>query len=96
MTAKTLIAAAMLTGTLLGGATLASARQANENQNVTVVQRDAEGHAVRVAIDGTEYAVCRGDMQDGCINPRQAGLRFGNEPLDHWPGRPASEPDGNS
>lgn len=95
MTTKPLLAAVLLTETLLGGATLASARPASDNADVSVVQRDAAGHAVRVAVDGTEYAVCRGEMQDACINPRQAGLRFGNEPLDHWPGKPASEIDGN-
>lgn len=91
MIPKTLMAAALLTGTLLGDATLANARPVGDNQDATVVQRDAAGHATRVAVDGTEYAVCRGEMQDDCINPRQAGLHFGNEPLDHWPGRPASE-----
>lgn len=91
MTTKTVMAAVLFTGALLSGATMASARPASDNQEATVVQRDAAGHAVRVAVDGTEYAVCRGEMQDDCINPRQAGLHFGNEPLDHWPGRPASD-----
>ncbi|HEX8057484.1 MAG TPA: hypothetical protein VF481_12540 [Novosphingobium sp.] len=91
MIPKTLLAAALMTGALLGGATLASARPAGDNQDATVVQRDAAGLATRVAVHGTEYAVCRGEMQDDCINPRQAGLHFGNEPLDHWPGLPASE-----
>ncbi len=39
----------------------------------------------------TKYPVCKGEVQDGCINPREAGLNWGNRPLDHWPGKPASE-----
>lgn len=39
----------------------------------------------------TKYPVCKGAVQDGCINPREAGLNWGNRPLDHWPGKPASE-----
>ncbi|WP_340588007.1 hypothetical protein [Erythrobacter alti] len=41
-----------------------------------------------------EYPPCRGDRQDNCINPREAGLNYGNRPLEYWPGRPASEIDG--
>ncbi len=40
-----------------------------------------------------EYPPCKGDMKDGCVNPREAGLNYGNRPLDHWPGKPASEKD---
>jgi hypothetical protein len=38
-----------------------------------------------------EYPPCKGDMQDSCVNPREAGLNYGNRPLDYWPGKPASE-----
>lgn len=41
-----------------------------------------------------EYPPCRGDMQDNCVNPREAGLNYGNRPLGYWPGQPASEIDG--
>ena len=41
-----------------------------------------------------EYPPCRGEVQDSCINPREAGLNYGNRPLNYWPGRPASEIDG--
>ncbi len=40
---------------------------------------------------GTDYPPCKGDMQDHCINPREAGLKYGNVPLKYWPGKPASE-----
>lgn len=41
-----------------------------------------------------EYPVCGAQIQDNCINPREAGKNYGNVPLDYWPGRPASEIDG--
>jgi hypothetical protein len=56
-----------------------------------VVQRDAKGRATVVKVDGVEYKVCTADAQDSCINPREAGLDFGSVPIDHWPGKPASE-----
>jgi hypothetical protein len=36
------------------------------------------------------YPLCRGNIQDECINPREAGKNFGNRPLKYWPGQPAS------
>jgi hypothetical protein len=44
-----------------------------------------------VTIDGKTYPVCTATVQDGCINPRQAGLKYGNTPMNNWPGHPASE-----
>ena len=57
----------------------------------TVTERDNRGRATKVTVDGKEYIVCAGTVVDACINPRAAGLNFGNVPLDHWPGKPASE-----
>lgn len=57
----------------------------------TVTARDSRGRATKVTVDGKEYMVCTGTVVDACINPRAAGLNFGNVPLDHWPGKPASE-----
>ena len=56
-----------------------------------VVERNDKGQATKIKVDGKIYEVCRDGKTDGCINPRDAGLDFGNVPLDHWPGRPASE-----
>ena len=56
-----------------------------------VVERDEKGRATKIRVEGQIYEVCRDGKTDGCINPRDAGLDFGNVPLDHWPGRPASE-----
>ena len=42
------------------------------------------------ASDGN-YPPCKGAVQDHCVNPREAGLNYGNRPLNRWPGKPASE-----
>lgn len=56
-----------------------------------VVQTNDRGQATQVRISGTVYEVCMGEATDNCINPRAAGLNWGNRPLDHWPGKPASQ-----
>jgi len=55
-----------------------------------VIARDDHGRATRIAVEGIEVDVCSVDVVDNCINPREAGLDFGNVPLDSWPGHPAS------
>ena len=65
-----------------------------QNERAEVIQRDDRGRAMRVRMGGQEYDVCTRREQDGCINPREAGLNFGNRALNYWPGRPASEIDG--
>ena len=45
------------------------------------------------AASGEDMPVCKGDMQDGCINSWQKN-KTGTRPLDYWPGKPASEIDG--
>ena len=58
------------------------------------VVESSNGKATKVSKDGFTYDVCMSDAQDSCINPREAGLNFGNWPLNYWPGKPASEFDG--
>ncbi len=71
--------------------------QAQTNRaTASVVERDSQGRATKVAADGRVYEVCRPGLTDACINPREAGLNFGNVPLDYWPGHPASEPIGHA
>ena len=65
--------------------------QGEPKPKAEVVERDAQGRAIKVSVEGNVYEVCREGKTDGCINPRDAGLDFGNVPLDHWPVRPASE-----
>jgi hypothetical protein len=43
------------------------------------------------AATNTDYPPCKGAVQDHCVNPREAGLNYGNRPLNRWPGKPASE-----
>ena len=78
-----------LAATLLatGGAALAQ----SSNSKPQVVEKDAKGHPTKVSIDGQTYAICSATVTDACINPRQAGLKSGNEPMNKWPGHPASE-----
>jgi len=55
------------------------------------MERDARGRATKVSMGGQAYLVCRDGVTDACINPREAGLNFGNRALNHWPGEPVSE-----
>ena len=57
---------------------------------VKVLERNARGRAIAVQIGNQAYKVCMNDMQDNCIQPRAAGLNYGNRPLATWPGEPAS------
>ena len=59
-----------------------------------VVEKDAKGKATKVKIGDKIYDVCTADNQDSCINPRDAGLNWGNRELNYWPGKPASQIDG--
>jgi hypothetical protein len=46
--------------------------------------RAAVAYPDTVTLDGKEYKVCKQDMQDDCVQPRQAGLGFGNQPTDTY------------
>lgn len=67
---------------------VASAASAEPSQ---IVSRDAQGRAAEVRVDGQDYPVCHAQIQDECINPRAAGLKWGNRAIAYWPGKPASE-----
>ncbi|MDE2560938.1 MAG: hypothetical protein KGL48_01710 [Sphingomonadales bacterium] len=56
-----------------------------------VIARDARGRATKVRVDGKDYAVCTAKVTDDCIQPRQAGLHWGDTPMKNWPGKPASD-----
>jgi hypothetical protein len=65
-------------------------------QQPEITQRGPDGRASQVRIDGRNYPVCTaGAQQDGCIEPRAAGLKWGDRPLSYWPGKPASKIDGD-
>lgn len=84
---RTILAAAVLAATVASPVIA----QSTARVNATVVERDARGRATKVSVEGRVYEVCRPGVEDACINPREAGLNFGNVPLTYWPGRPASE-----
>lgn len=88
------IAATATLTALAAFAVPAAAQTATTSQGFTVVETNAKGQATKVSKDGKTYAVCMSDAQDSCINPREAGLKFGNNPLSYWPGKPASEIEG--
>jgi hypothetical protein len=85
---KAIVTTALLAGLFVAGATTALADPKGQ-----VVGRDAKGHPTKVIIDGQVYPVCTKTVTDSCINPRQAGLNWGDAPLSSWPGAPASQTD---
>lgn len=75
-----------------GMGTMGSTTSTTASGNMRFVRGEVTQNAP-AATPGTEYPPCRGEVQDGCVNPREAGLNYGNRPLNYWPGRPASESD---
>ena len=65
----------------------------NSRNSGTVTFRRNEMVQTAPAPHTGEYPPCRGNMQDNCINPREAGLNYGNRPLNYWPGQTASSMD---
>jgi hypothetical protein len=79
----------------------AAAAPVTETTVATQIASDGQPQAVVTTSTGNltpppasaqnkEYPVCRGAVQDSCVNPREAGLNYGNRPLKEWPGEPAS------
>ena len=69
-------------------------QQSEHKPKVTVVERDANGRATTISVDGQEYKLCSKTVTDSCINPRDAGFDWGGVEIDYWPGKPASEIEG--
>jgi len=80
---------AIFTAVTLGLAAPAVAQDATVKAEV--VEKNARGQAIKVRIEGQVYDVCMNEAQDGCIQPRAAGLNWGDVPLNHWPGQSVSE-----
>ncbi|WP_156135438.1 hypothetical protein [Novosphingobium malaysiense] len=80
---------------IIGAAVALTAGSAAMAAPAEVVSRDSNGQAAVVRVDGESYAVCDESRHDDCINPRAAGLNWGDRPLDYWPGKPASEMQGS-
>ena len=69
-------------------------KQAEAKPKVEVVSAGPDGKPDVVKVDGYTMKVCKGDVQDGCINPQDAGFDWGGKEIDYWPGKPASEIEG--
>ncbi|GAA0867459.1 hypothetical protein GCM10009116_00330 [Brevundimonas basaltis] len=86
-------AVAALAITLAAGAVHAQDRgpaqeqaPATHAESPVVVERGPNGRATAVRIGATTYKVCQTEREDGCIQPRAAGLGWGDRPLQSWPG----------
>lgn len=73
------------------GAALADDHDGIMAKSPEIVQRGPDGRAQVVMVEGKRYQVCVGERQDSCINPRAAGLKWGDRPLRYWPGESTSE-----
>ena len=77
------VAALASTMTLSFG--VAAVADDHSEKKVEVIERNAQGKATMVRMNGKEVAICMNDRQDNCINPRAAGLEWGNRPLGYFP-----------
>jgi hypothetical protein len=73
------------------------AQMANRSQTAVAattaarVQPREPGYVADQVAAAKTYPVCTATLTDSCVNPREAGKRYGNRPMADWPGRPASE-----
>ena len=58
-----------------------------QNDNMSRNSNDMSARATQPA----DYPLCTKEIKDRCINPYAAGKKWGNKPLDYWPGKPASQ-----
>lgn len=68
------------------GSTALAAPDGYKAKSPKIVERGPDGRAQVVRVEGKDYQVCVGDRQDDCIQPRAAGLDWGERPLRYWPG----------
>ncbi|MDE2301357.1 MAG: hypothetical protein KGK11_02240 [Sphingomonadales bacterium] len=65
----------LISMTVLAGLATASPAAAHHPMHHSMAS-----HPASVTIDGKDYKVCGGAVQDDCVNPRQAGLHYGDVP----------------
>ncbi len=58
--------------------------QATTHRHGKMHHHGAAARPDHITVDGKDYKVCTGTIQDDCVNPRQAGLGFGNEPINSY------------
>ena len=56
---------------------------------VVIVERGEDGRASAIIVDDQVYRVCDAERERDCIQPRAAGLGWGDRPLGYWPGQEA-------
>jgi hypothetical protein len=83
----------LILATLLALAGAIASQAEEPAKQVEVLERDAQGRATKVRLDGFVIEVCTPGKTDGCVNPREIGLDQGNKAIEYWPGKPASEID---
>ena len=54
-------------------------------QSPEIVERNDRGKATHVRVEGKIYEVCMNESQDSCIQPRAAGLGWGDIPAMDFP-----------
>ncbi|MEQ8411442.1 MAG: hypothetical protein RIC51_09410 [Erythrobacter sp.] len=54
-------------------------------QTPEIVERNDRGKVTHVRVEGEIYDVCMRESQDGCIQPRAAGLNWGDYPAMDFP-----------
>ena len=54
-------------------------------QSPEIVERNRQGKATKVRVEGEVYEVCMNESQDSCIQPRAAGLNWGDYPAMDFP-----------
>ncbi|WP_305098146.1 hypothetical protein [Croceibacterium aestuarii] len=79
------IAAATALALTAVGAPAAAQQSSIKAKSPEVVEHNARGKATKVKVDNVVYDVCTSEQQDHCIQPRAAGLRWGDRPLNYWP-----------
>lgn len=58
------------------------AASAEAKAKIEIAERDARGRVTKVRIGADVIPVCMNEtMTDGCINPWEAGLKWGNRPV---------------
>jgi len=72
---KLLIGAALAT---LAISAPAQAHKMHHGHHRHMAHHMGGGHPATVKLDGADVPVCTAKGQDKCVNPREAGLNFGN------------------
>ena len=91
MNAQTTTPAASTTASTTAEAnSTASAMTSGQMRFVSKEMAQPVTQRTAASINAEDLPVCKPNQQDGCINSWEKN-KTGTKPLDHWPGKPASE-----